>query len=49
MYEKSDFDLPVSFTVVSTFCGAGGSSTGYSMANGRVLLAIEWEQNAVET
>lgn len=49
MYEKSDFDLPVSFTVVSTFCGAGGSSTGYSMANGRVLLAIEWEQNAVDT
>jgi DNA (cytosine-5)-methyltransferase 1 len=37
------------FTVVSTFCGAGGSSVGYKMAGGRVLLAIEWEQNAVET
>lgn len=49
MYEKSLSDNPLPFHVVSTFCGAGGSSTGYSLAGGRVLLAVEWEQNAAET
>lgn len=37
------------FKVVSTFCGAGGSSLGYQMASGKVLLSIEWEKNACET
>lgn len=37
------------FTVVSTFAGGGGSSTGYSMAGGKVLLAVEWDDNAVAT
>lgn len=37
------------FTVVSTFAGGGGSSTGYVMAGGKVLLAIEWDDNAVAT
>lgn len=37
------------FTVVSTFAGGGGSSTGYSMAGGKVLLAVEWNDNAVAT
>jgi DNA (cytosine-5)-methyltransferase 1 len=37
------------FTVVSTFSGCGGSSLGYKNAGGRVLLAVEWEKNAVET
>ena len=36
-------------TVVSTFAGCGGSSLGYSMAGFRELLAIEWDNNAVET
>lgn len=36
-------------TVISTFAGCGGSSLGYSMAGLRELLAIEWDDNAVET
>lgn len=40
---------PPDFTVVSTFAGCGGSSTGYVWAGGKVLLAIEWDDNAVET
>lgn len=35
--------------VISTFAGAGGSSLGYSMAGFRELLAVEWDDNAVET
>lgn len=35
-------------TVVSTFAGAGGSSLGYSMAGFRELLAVEWDDNAVQ-
>lgn len=36
-------------TVLSTFAGCGGSSLGYSMASYRELLAVEWDQNAVDT
>ena len=36
-------------TVVSLFAGCGGSSLGYSMAGYRELLAVEWDNNAVET
>lgn len=36
-------------TVISTFAGCGGSSLGYSMAGYRELLAVEWDDNAVET
>lgn len=36
-------------TVISTFAGCGGSSLGYSMAGYRELLAVEWDQNAVDT
>lgn len=36
-------------TVISTFAGCGGSSLGYSMAGYKELLAVEWEQNAVDT
>lgn len=36
-------------TVISTFAGAGGSSLGYSMAGFRELLAVEWDDNAVQT
>ncbi len=38
-----------SFNVVSTFSGCGGSSLGYQLAGGKVLLAVEWDDNAVET
>lgn len=37
------------FTVISTFSGCGGSSLGYQLACGKVLLAVEWDQNAVDT
>lgn len=37
------------FTVVSTFSGCGGSSLGYTLAGGKVLLAVEWDDNAVAT
>ncbi|WP_378955396.1 DNA cytosine methyltransferase [Pelosinus sp. sgz500959] len=37
------------FKVVSTFAGCGGSSLGYKLAGGKVLLAVEWDDNAVET
>jgi len=36
-------------TVISTFAGCGGSSLGYKWAKFNELLAIEWENNAVET
>lgn len=40
---------PPDFRVISTFSGCGGSSTGYVWAGGKVLLAVEWDDNAVET
>ncbi len=36
-------------TVISTFAGGGGSSLGYSMAGFKELLAVEMDNNAVET
>ena len=36
-------------TVISTFAGCGGSSLGYQMAGFHELLAVEWDDNAVET
>ncbi len=38
-----------SFTVISTFAGCGGSSLGYKLAGGKVLAAVEWDDNAVAT
>lgn len=35
-------------TVISTFAGGGGSLAGYMMAGYRDLLAVEWDDNAVE-
>lgn len=35
-------------TFISTFAGCGGSSLGYGMAGFRELLAVEWDDNAVE-
>lgn len=40
---------PEAPTVISLFAGCGGSSLGYSMAGFRELLAVEWDDNAVET
>ena len=39
----------MSFSVVSTFSGCGGSSLGYALAGGKMLLACEWEKNAAAT
>jgi DNA (cytosine-5)-methyltransferase 1 len=36
-------------TFISLFAGCGGASLGYSMAGYRELLAVEWDDNAVET
>lgn len=37
------------FTVVSTFAGGGGSSTGYRLAGGKVLLINEFVPEAIKT
>jgi DNA (cytosine-5)-methyltransferase 1 len=37
------------FNVISLFSGCGGSSLGYQLAGGKVLLAVEMDNNAVET
>lgn len=37
------------FRIISTFSGAGGSSLGYIWSGGKVLAAIEWDDNAVAT
>lgn len=37
------------FTVISTFSGGGGSSTGYRMAGGKVLAINEFIESAQET
>ena len=35
-------------TVISTFCGTGGSSLGYKLAGYKELLAIDFDPNAVK-
>lgn len=37
------------FNVISLFSGGGGSSCGYTQAGGKILLACEIDNNAVET
>ena len=37
------------FTVISLFCGGGGSSTGYHMAGFKELLAVDFNKNSIET
>lgn len=37
------------YKVISTFSGCGGSSLGYEMAGCKVLVAVEWDANAVAT
>ena len=36
-------------TVISLFCGIGGSSLGYKMAGYRELAAVDWDRLALET
>ena len=36
------------YTVISTFCGTGGSSLGYKLAGFKELLAIDFESHAIE-
>lgn len=40
---------PYKFNVITTFAGVGGSSIGYKWAGGKVLVAVEWDENAVIT
>jgi len=35
-------------TVISLFAGCGGSSLGYSMAGYGEVLAVEWDDHAVD-
>ena len=37
------------FTVMSTFAGAGGSSTGYKLAGGNILAVNEFVESAIDT
>ena len=46
VYKQSNKKL---FTVVSTFAGGGGSSTGYKLAGGHILFANEFIPEAVKT
>lgn len=39
----------MTFTVVSTFSGCGGSSLGYKLAGAKILLAVECNANAIKT
>lgn len=42
-------DTQYRFKFISLFAGCGGSSLGYHWAGGKELLAVEWDDNAVET
>ena len=42
-------DTPKKFTVISTFAGGGGSSTGYRLAGGNVLCINEFIPEAIQT
>lgn len=42
-------DTQYRFNFISLFAGCGGSSLGYYWTGGKELLAVEWDDNAVET
>jgi DNA-cytosine methyltransferase len=49
-YRMTDVKAPLGkFKVISTFAGGGGSSLGYWLAGGRVLMANEFVQEAAST
>ena len=43
VYKSADRKL---FTVISTFAGGGGSSTGYRLAGGKILAINEFVEEA---
>lgn len=50
MWEKAKLSREVNAPkVISTFAGGGGSLTGYMMAGFDDVLAVEWDDNAVQT
>ena len=46
VHQQSSQEL---FTVVSTFAGGGGSSTGYKLSGGKIMLANEVDPTAADT
>ena len=46
VYKSADQKL---FTVISTFAGGGGSSTGYKLAGGNILAVNEFVESAIDT
>ena len=44
-----DGEAQEKFTVISTFAGGGGSSTGYRLAGGKVLAINEFVEEARNT
>ena len=46
VYKSADRKL---FTVISTFAGGGGSSTGYKLAGGNILAVNEFVESAIDT
>ena len=49
MIDVSEASNKNRFSVISTFSGGGGSSIGYSLAGGKVLVANEFVKVAAET
>ncbi len=44
-----DGEAQQKFTVISTFAGGGGSSTGYRLAGGKILCINEFVEEARKT
>lgn len=44
-----DVDINGKYTVISLFAGGGGSLLGYKKAGYKELLAIDWDDNAIQT
>ena len=49
MKDVIDASKQEKFTVVSTFAGGGGSSTGYRLAGGKILCVNEFVKEAINT
>jgi len=49
LQDVKDASAQNKFTVISTFAGGGGSSTGYRLAGGKVLCINEFVEEAVKT
>ena len=44
-----DAEAQAKFNVISTFAGGGGSSTGYRLAGGKILMVNEFVEEAQNT